>query len=186
MGNPGTPPDAEAVLDFWFRESEPRQWFSRDAAFDEAIGARFAEVVARGLRAELSAWRSTPRGRLAEVIVLDQFTRNLGRGTAAAFAGDATALVLAQEAVAGGALDALDPDERTFLLMPYMHSESAVVHVDAERLFREHTPAGNHDFELRHKAIIDRFGRYPHRNAVLGRESTPEELEFLTQPGSSF
>ena len=182
----GLPPGAAAVLDFWFRESTPAQWFKRDPAFDAANRARFADTLARALRGELSAWRATPRGRLAEVIVLDQFTRNLGRGTAAAFAGDPMALVLAQEAVAGGALAALDENGRTFLLMPYMHSESAVVHAEAERLFREHTPAGNHEYELRHKAIIDRFGRYPHRNAALGRESTPEEASFLTQPGSSF
>ena len=150
------------------------------------IRARFAGTLAQALRGELSAWRATPRGRLAEVVVLDQFTRNLGRGTAAAFAGDAAALVLAQEAVRGGALAALDAHGRTFLLMPYMHSESAVVHVEAARLFAAHTPAGNHDSELRHKAIVDRFGRYPHRNAVLGRESTLEELAFLQEPGSSF
>ena len=165
----GLPPGAAAVLDFWFRESTPAQWFKRDPAFDAAIRARFADTLARALRGELSAWRATPRGRLA-----------------AAFAGDPMALVLAQEAVAGGALAALDENGRTFLLMPYMHSESAVVHAEAERLFREHTPAGNHEYELRHKAIIDRFGRYPHRNAALGRESTPEEASFLTQPGSSF
>ena len=110
----------------------------------------------------------------------------LGKGTAAAFACDPMALALAQEAVAAGALAALSPVERSFLLLPYMHSESKRIHEIAERLYREHAPPENHDFELRHKAIIDRFGRYPHRNALLGRESTPEEREFLTQPGSSF
>ena len=177
---------AADVLDFWFRECTPKQWFASDPDFDATLGARFGDTVGRALRGELSAWRTTPHGRLAEVLVLDQFARNLGRGSAAAFAGDGMALVLAQEAVAGGALAALSPEERTFLLMPYMHSESPAVHVDAERLFREHAPAANHDYELRHKAIVDRFGRYPHRNAVLGRRSTPDELEFLQQPGSSF
>jgi uncharacterized protein (DUF924 family) len=93
---------------------------------------------------------------------------------------------LSQEAVAAGADQALSPDERVFLYLPYMHSESRVIHAVAERLFATHTPKSNHDYELRHKAIIDRFGRYPHRNAVLGRASTPEELAFLTEPGSSF
>lgn len=181
-----TMPGPGAVLDFWFRESTPAQWFASDPSFDAEIRARFADTLGRALRGELSAWRATPRGRLAEVLVLDQFTRNLGRGSSAAFAGDGVALVLAQEAVAGGALATLDAIECTFLLMPYMHSESPAVHVDAERLFREHAPAGNHDYELRHKAIVDRFGRYPHRNAVLGRESTAEELAFLQLPGSSF
>jgi uncharacterized protein (DUF924 family) len=94
--------------------------------------------------------------------------------------------VLAQEAVAAGAHRELEPMQRAFLLMPYMHSESGEVHSVAEPLFREFTPAGNHDFELRHKAIVDRFGRYPHRNEALGRTSTPKEIEFLGQPGSSF
>jgi uncharacterized protein (DUF924 family) len=96
------------------------------------------------------------------------------------------ALVLAQEAVAAGALSSLEPMERSILLLPYMHSESRRIHVVAEALYKEFAPAGNYDFELRHKAIVDRFGRYPHRNEVLGRASTPEELEFLQQPGSRF
>ncbi len=118
--------------------------------------------------------------------MLDQFSRNAYRDTPRAFAQDAMALVLAQEAVAGGALEALAPVQRSFLLLPYMHSESRAIHVVAEALYRAHAPAENLDFELRHKAIIDRFGRYPHRNALLGRTSTPEELEFLTQTGSRF
>jgi uncharacterized protein (DUF924 family) len=134
----------------------------------------------------LFGWRADPRGRLAEVIVLDQFSRNMYRGQGRAFAADALALALAQEAVAAGADLALPLEQRTFLYMPYMHSESQAIHVVAERLFRERGPKDNHDFELRHKAIIDRFGRYPHRNAALERASTSEELEFLAQPGSSF
>ena len=118
--------------------------------------------------------------------MLDQFSRNLHRGTPRAFAQDGMALVLAQEAVAAGALAELAPVERAFLLMPYMHSESRAVHGEAEKLFREHAPKVNYDFELRHKAIVDRYGRYPHRNAILRRESTPEERAFLETPGSSF
>ena len=174
------------VLDFWFVETEPKAWWTADPAFDERIRGRFAALHARAAHGELQAWRATALGRLAEVIVLDQFSRNLFRGSAQAFAQDLAALVLAQEAVAAGAHRGLEPMQRTFLLMPYMHSESREIHAVAEQLFLEFTPAENHDFELRHKAIVDRFGRYPHRNAALGRTSTPEELEFLAQPGSAF
>ena len=174
------------VLDFWFRESGPKSWWAVDPAFDERIRARFSALHARASGGELQPWRDTPQGRLAEIIVLDQFSRNLYRGSASAFAQDLAALVLAQEAVAAQAHLALEQVERVFLLLPYMHSESRRIHVEAERLYREFAPPENLDFELRHKAIVDRFGRYPHRNAVLGRASTPEEVEFLKQPGSSF
>ena len=179
--------DAHAdVLAFWFEEIEPSQWWAADPGFDARVRARFLPTLQQAARGECHAWRASPRGRLAEVIVLDQFPRNVYRGTAAAFAHDVVALVLAQEAVAAGGLERLAPAERTFLLLPYMHSESRSIHVEAERLFREWTPAENYDFELRHKAIVDRFGRYPHRNEMLGRVSSPEEVEFLEQPGSRF
>lgn len=174
------------VLRFWFEEVTPAQWWKVDPAFDRLIADRFAGLHAQAVQAELFAWRASPRGRLAEVIVLDQFSRNMHRGHPLAFAADPMALALAQEAVAAGADQALPEAERVFLYMPYMHSESKRVHEVAERLFKAHAPAGNHDFELRHKAIIDRFGRYPHRNAILGRDSTAEELAFLAEPGSSF
>jgi uncharacterized protein (DUF924 family) len=176
----------DEVLEFWFAETEPQAWWASDPAFDEQVRARFGALHARAARAELHAWRVAPRGRLAEIIVLDQFSRNLFRGSARAFAQDLAALALAQEAVSAGAHLALEPVQRVFLLLPYMHSESRAIHVEAERLFREFTPAVNHGFELRHKAIVDRFGRYPHRNEALGRASTPEEVEFLKQPGSAF
>lgn len=177
----------EDVLSFWFEEIQPSQWWSVDASFDQALAARFGHLLACAAQGELFGWRETPRGRLAEVIVLDQFSRNIHRGTPGAFAQDPMALALAQEAVASGALSMLsEPMERTFLLMPYMHSESALIHRHAEALFKEWAPATNHDYELRHKAIIDRFGRYPHRNQILGRVSSDEEQEFLKQPGSSF
>lgn len=176
----------EEIIEFWFVETPPKAWWAPDPAFDEAIRRRFAPVYAQAVQGELFAWRARPEGRLAEIIVLDQFSRNLFRGDARAFAQDLAALALAQEAVAAGAHLALEPVPRAFLLMPYMHSESRAIHVTAERLFREFAPPENFDFELRHKAIVDRFGRYPHRNEVLGRASTPEEVEFLEQPGSSF
>ena len=180
------PPRPEAVLAFWFGEIEPRQWWAAEPAFDALLRERFLTLLQQAAVGELAHWRVGPRGRLAEILVLDQFSRNIHRGTPLAFAQDPMALALSQEAVSAGALSHLGEDERVFLLMPYMHSESRVVHARAEALFRQHAPARNLDFELRHKAIVDRFGRYPHRNAILGRESTQEELAFLQQPGSSF
>ncbi len=176
----------EHVLRFWFNEIEPRHWWSAAPAFDALLRERFLPLLEQAARGELSAWRMTAHGRLAEILVLDQFSRNIFRGTPRAFAQDSMALVLSQEAIAADALDALQPAERAFLLMPFMHSESRLIHEEAERLFAQWAPGGNHDFELRHKAIIDRFGRYPHRNAILGRVSTAEEEAFLLQPGSGF
>ena len=174
------------IITFWFEEIAPRQWFVKDSDFDEQIRQRFSDVHQAATQCELSPWRETPEGRLAEVIILDQFSRNLYRDTAQAFASDSLALALAQEAVSNGHDKALTPHQKAFLYMPWMHSESAVIHHEAVALFSQPGLEDNYQFELRHKAIIDRFGRYPHRNALLGRQSTPEELEFLQQPGSSF
>ena len=174
------------VLNFWFVETPPSMWWTAEPAFDAAVAARFADVHAAGTRSELYEWRREPGGRLAEIIVLDQFSRNLFRGTAKAFAYDTMALVLAQEALAGSHDQSLQPQERAFLYMPFMHSESRVIHAQAERLFASLGLDDTYESELRHKAVIDRFGRYPHRNAILGRESTQEELAFLEQPGSRF
>jgi uncharacterized protein (DUF924 family) len=176
----------QSVLQFWFHEITPAQWWKVDPAFDSLVAERFGGIHAQAARAELYGWRSTPQGRLAEVIALDQFSRNIHRGTPRAFEADPLALALAQEAVSSKSDEALTQAEATFLLMPYMHSESKQIHAVAEPLFKAKTAEGNYNFELRHKAIIDRFGRYPHRNEILGRVSTPEELVFLTEPGSSF
>jgi len=173
------------VLDFWFDPATEPNWWRRSDAFDARIAARFGALHEAAARCELWAWRDGAPGRLAEIIVLDQFSRHLHRGDARAFAADPLALALAQTAVAAGAHRELDPRRRVFMLMPYMHSESRAVHEVALQLFAD-APAGNLDYERRHKAVIDRFGRYPHRNAVLGRTSTPEEIEFLQTPGSSF
>lgn len=176
----------DEVLRFWFEEIEAQSWWAADPDFDRQIRDRFSGLLEQAARGELFDWRRDARGRLAEIIVLDQFSRNIHRNTPAAFAQDPMALALAQEAVSGGAHRSLAPVECTFLLMPYMHSESRRIHRVAESLFREFTPQENHEFELKHKAIIDRFDRYPHRNAILGRESSAEEVEFLRQPGSGF
>ncbi len=182
-----TPPNTpETVLAFWFEECTPAQWWQSDGDFDKIIAARFDAVHAAAARCELQAWRLTAAGRLAEIIVLDQFSRNIHRNTARAFACDALALGLAQEAVAGHADRELEAPQRAFLYMPYMHSESLAIHELALTLFSAPGMEKNLAFELRHKAIIDRFGRYPHRNAALGRSSTAEEVEFLKTPGSSF
>jgi uncharacterized protein (DUF924 family) len=174
------------IYDFWFKEIPPSQHWKVDSAFDQLIRERFAARHEEANRCELFAWRREPIGRLAEIIVLDQFSRNIYRGTKAAFASDALALALAQEAVAVGADKALTPEERVFLYMPYMHSESSAIHDVALQLFEANGIQNNIEFERRHKAIIDRFGRYPHRNAMLDRSSTAEEIEFLKLPGSNF
>jgi len=178
--------NAQDVLDFWFGELSPSDWFSGGESIDELIVERFSSLHAAASKGELYAWRETPLGRLAEVIVLDQFSRNIGRNSAMAFASDPMALALAQEAVAGGCDKTLTAQQQSFLYMPYMHSESLVVHEQAVELFSQQGLEHNLDFEIKHKVIIERFGRYPHRNEMLGRTSTPEEVEFLQQPGSSF
>lgn len=176
----------QSVLNFWFKEATPAQWWKKDTAFDRLIQERFGNVLKQAASGELYVWRDSALGRLAEIIVLDQFSRNICRNTSAAFAQDGMALVLAQEAVRLDALNELAQEsERGFLLMPYMHSESRAIHALAEPLFAQYAPA-QLEFEKKHRAIIDRFGHYPHRNAILGRPSSAEELEFLTQPNSSF
>ena len=175
--------DWNEIINFWFEEIEPAKHWVKDPEFDQLLRDRFGAVHTAAIKGELYPWREDPNGRLAEIIVLDQFSRNMFRDTPESFAYDGMALVLAQEAVAAGAHNQVNPDHKSFMLMPYMHSESAAVHEIAMVLFGE---LGNLEFEIKHKAIIDRFGRYPHRNEILGRESTAEELEFLQGPDSSF
>lgn len=174
------------VLDFWFKELEPKQWFVKDVDLDEEIKKRFAELHEKAARGELQVWRSEPRGRLAEIIVLDQFSRNIFRDSERAFACDRLALQLCKEAVKIGVDQQFSVNEKTFLYMPLMHSEELADHELAVKLFSQPGLEHNLEYELKHKTIIERFGRYPHRNDLLGRESTPDELEFLRQPGSSF
>lgn len=174
------------VLKFWFEEIEEALWWKKSDEFDRLVSDRFAVVHAQANRCELFAWRQTPEGRLAEVIVLDQFSRNMFRGLPGSFASDPLALALAQEAVAVGADAALTLRQRNFLYMPFMHSESLAIHEVAVSLFEKNGSENMLSFEMKHKALIDRFGRYPHRNAILGRESTAEEAEFLAQPGAGF
>jgi uncharacterized protein (DUF924 family) len=177
---------AQDILDFWFTELSDKQRFAKDAALDALMRDRFEATLHAAAAGELYHWRATPQGRLAEIVVLDQFSRDIWRDTPRAFAQDAQALVLAQELVTGGHDAPLPPVQRAFAYMPYMHSESLAIHALSLPLFSQPGLEDNLKFELRHRAIIERFGRYPHRNAVLGRASTPEELAFLSEPGSSF
>jgi len=174
------------ILNFWFEEIEPATWWKKDESFDALLIERFSGLHASAARCELFGWRAEPEGRLAEIIVLDQFSRNMFRDSALAFANDALSLALSQEAIACAADKALTAVQRSFLYMPFMHSESLEIHEIAVELFRKNGISNNLEFEFSHKKIIERFGRYPHRNEILGRESTAEEIEFLEQPGSSF
>ncbi|MCH8501736.1 MAG: DUF924 domain-containing protein [Aliidiomarina sp.] len=177
---------ANDVLDFWFNELSQAQWFSKDDALDRTISQRFQATLSAAAHCELFDWRDTATGRLAEIIVLDQFSRNIYRDRPDAFANDALALALAQEAVRLGLDRELSSTQKAFLYMPYMHSESLIIHDLALRLYDQPGLESNLEFEIKHRDIIVRFGRYPHRNAVLGRESSTEEVAFLKQPGSSF
>ncbi len=175
------------ILEFWFGHRARKNWFKKNANFDAEIRKRFGELHVRAGKGKLERWRSTARGRLAEIIVLDQFSRNLYRDSSQAFAQDELARRLVREAISDGSAGSLESEQLAFLYMPLMHSESAGDHEEALRLFSSDPGLSSYlKYEKMHKAIIDRFGRYPHRNAVLGRESTASEQAFLEQPNSSF
>jgi uncharacterized protein (DUF924 family) len=178
--------DKTKIFTFWFEEIEQSKWWVKDPQFDEMVTERFAEVHFAASCCELSHWRITPEGRLAEIIVLDQFSRNMFRDTALSFASDPLALALAQEAISVGADVALNQSQRNFLYMPFMHSESIIIHDIAVQLYTKNGVQASLDFELKHRDIIKKYGRYAHRNSILGRTSTQAELEFLTQANSSF
>ncbi len=199
MSNFATP---EELLNLWFGEpgapplAQSSQWYKKSDAFDQTLRERFQSTLEAGVRGELAAWRTTPRGHLANIILYDQFSRNMFRNTPRSFAQDALALALSYEAFENGHYDQLASVERGFVLMPLMHAEDIVsqkrcitefqklAQEAPEELVKFHT--SNIGYAERHAAIIEKFGRFPHRNAILGRESTAEEVEFLQQPGSSF
>jgi uncharacterized protein (DUF924 family) len=182
MNVPDHPPTAPIdILSFWFSDKSRPKWFATDPSFDAAVSARYGAVLQAAKRGELFRWRETIRGRLAEIIVLDQFSRNIYRGTAAAFECDAQALVLAQEAVRDRTRLELAPDEKAFLYMPFMHSESPVIHEEGLKLFSEAGLESHLAYEEEHHRVIQRFGRFPHRNAILGRASTAEEGLYLAR-----
>jgi uncharacterized protein (DUF924 family) len=183
---PTPKPWVSEVLKFWFEETQPEQWFKKDAAFDTAVRSRFFD-----LHAKLALWPQQEllgdeRTALAAVIVLDQMSRNMFRDTPAAFASDAAALALAHEAVARGLDGRLSKAERVFLYLPFEHAEDSRAQARCVALMASLDDPDLTKWATAHQGIIDRFGRFPHRNAILGRTSTREELEFLAQPGSSF
>lgn len=177
-------PRSSAVLAFWFRGAESRpEWFRKDPAFDEQIRSRFLATWEAALAGALESWRATPREALAYLVVCDQFPRNLFRGEARAFATDPLALAAARDVVARGWHLSMPAVEQLFVYLPFEHSEALADQERSLALFAGHA---NHDYAVKHWEIVKRFGRFPHRNAALGRASTDEELAFLQQPGSSF
>jgi uncharacterized protein (DUF924 family) len=187
--------DFEDVLGFWFGPLDEQghadaahvsRWWKKDAAFDAEVQTRFGALHEAVVRGDRDLWLTTPRGRLAFIVVLDQFSRNMFRDSARAFAGDARALEAAREGIATGADRQLAAHERGFMYMPLMHSESLEAQDRCVELFEAANDAGSAKYAERHRDIIRRFGRFPHRNAVLGRLSTDAERAFLEQPGSSF
>jgi uncharacterized protein (DUF924 family) len=177
--------DHDDVVSFW-RDAGPTRWFARDDAFDERVRARFADLHHRAARRELHAWRGHADGTLALVLVLDQFPRNLFRDSAHAFATDGLAREVADAALARGHDRTVDPALRLFFYLPFEHAESLADQDRSVALVEALGDAEYLDYARRHRDAIRRFGRFPHRNAALGRRSTPEELEYLSQPGAGF
>jgi uncharacterized protein (DUF924 family) len=174
------------LLNFWFKEHGPSDWYAQNDEFDNLIRSKFLGLHELATSGGLTSWRSSPEGQLAEIIILDQFSRNLFRGRAEAFAWDELALSLAKQAVGEGADQKLSKQMRAFFYLPYMHSETLEDHNEAMKLFKALGQEENLKFEMLHRDIIQRFGRYPYRNGVLGRTSTPEEKAFLADPSEPF
>ncbi len=193
-----TPTEAQAVLDFWFGApgdavygTACELWFRKSEDTDREIARRFAALIEQALRGELSAWSAHPDSALAQIVLLDQFTRNTLRDTPRAFAGDSRALAAASAMVGTRQDEALLPVQRSFIYLPFEHSESMAMQTESLRLFTRLAAAAPElantlDYAEKHHAIVARFGRFPHRNVQLGRQSTAEELAFLEQPGSRF
>lgn len=187
------PSAAREVLHFWFGDEDVArpEWFRKDPAFDDAIRQRFGALVEQALAGGLAEWAATPEGALARILLLDQFTRNIFRDTPRAFQGDPLALAAARALVESGAERTLTPRQRTFVYLPLEHAESREMQAEAMRLFgalaQEHPQtADSLEWAAKHQVIIERFGRFPHRNLQLGRVSTDEERAFLLGPDSSF
>ncbi|MEG2048619.1 MAG: DUF924 family protein [Comamonas sp.] len=206
-GNPPLDPRLAQVLEYWLGAEQPTNatalarkqlWFTKDEAVDEEIRHRFGAVMQEALAGRLNDDAATPLGRLAVIIVLDQFMRNAHRGTPKSFAGDPLALQLALDGVAHGhdTDDSIPPVARIFFYLPLEHAEDLAMQqhsvVAFEQLAQEASPdtrdffAGTADYAHRHRDVIERFGRFPHRNPILGRESTAEEKAYLAQPGAGF
>ena len=179
--------EIEKILSFWFDECRPEQWFTKDDDFDNQLKTRFGKLVDKARAGQLDAWADTPRGLLALVLLLDQMTRNIYRNTPNAFSGDEIALALSLNGVKRGYLDLFEVEaERQFLLMPMMHAEDLDIQNQSLPLFDKYTSAHTHTYAVKHQVIIERFGHFPHRNAILGRPLTDEMKTFLEGPDSSF
>lgn len=180
---------ADKVLEFWFNEADRQNWFERSDDFDQIIRDRFAEAVEAARAGGFTDWHETARGCLAVIILIDQLSRNIYRDSPLAWSADDVSLACTKQAIARGYDTALGIDERKFLYMPLMHSEVLADQEQCVELFRALANDEDDvslDFAIRHRDIIARFGRFPHRNEILGRESTPDELAFLQEPDSSF
>lgn len=191
-------PPWQSVLDFWFlpagtpghRENRA-EWFRKDAAFDTEIREHFEPLVRRAVADGLRDWETDPRGALARIVLLDQFPRNIWRDTPQAFSGDAVAVAAAQRAVDAGHDQVVSPVERAFFYLPFEHAEDAAMQQRSVDLFTAleavHPPSAvQRDYAERHRAVIDTYGRFPHRNRILGRTNTDAEVAYLAQPGAGF
>lgn len=178
--------DAAGVLDFWFGECTPGQHFAVDPALDAVIATRFGELRARVVGEGAAGWRDDPESLLAVIVLIDQFGRNIHRGSGAAFAADGLALALAREGVAKGFDAALPAERRKFLYMPFMHAEDPAVQAECVRLFEAAGDAESAEFARRHAEVIEAFGRFPARNAALGRTNTAAEAEWLSRPDAGW
>jgi uncharacterized protein (DUF924 family) len=196
--NDDAPSEARDVLDFWFGAPGSAEhggfrsaWFVKDDGFDAAIREGFGTLIERALRGELDDWAASPRPALAQILLLDQFTRNAYRGTARSFAGDARALAAASRMVGARQDEALPAFMRGFVYLPFEHAEGLAMQDEAVRLFQRLCAVAPEqssmlDYAHRHRQVIERFSRFPHRNDILGRQSTAEEIAYLAQPGSGF
>ena len=174
--------DPQTIVDFW-REAGPAKWFAKDDDFDKEISARFGDIHERAARGELEAWRGDPTGALALVILLDQFPRNMFRGSPRAYATDEQALAIAREALARGDAHTIADDLNQFLAVPLMHAENLGAQEECVEWMGEIGDEDNLAYARDHRDIIARFGRFPHRNSILGRETRQEEKAFLDGGG---
>lgn len=178
--------DKEDILKFWFKECTPQQWFKKDYAFDKLLKECFTGNVELALEGKLDDWTDSGNGFLALIVLLDQFPRNIFRDTPRSFSGDEKALSLSFQCTENGYHFNGDHHQRLFMLMPRMHSEDITVQNDSLLLFKKLNLDNVYDYAVQHRDIVARFGRFPHRNLILERSSSKEELEFLEQKGSSF
>ncbi|MBL6605301.1 MAG: DUF924 domain-containing protein [Alphaproteobacteria bacterium] len=185
--NAGDESQINAILSFWFEEITPEHWFTKNDDFDQQLKYRFEALVTQALNGQLDRWAANSDGCLSLILLLDQMTRNIYRDTPKAFAGDEIACALSLRAAADKRIETESQEaKRQFFLMPMMHSEDIAIQDASLPLFKEHTSERTYDYAVRHRDIVARFGRFPHRNAILGRPSTDAEITFLKEPNSSF